>query len=98
MEVRAVLEIEYRLRRKLADWLCPERIARRQAEATKAEALLYETRSLLHRFWSTAPREGYVKNDWARFQILIEDAAELRVSLAREGVLVVSRFLMTCRK
>lgn len=90
--------IEYRLRRKLVDWLSPDRVVRRQAEAAKAEALLRETRSLLHRFWSTAPREGYVKNDWARFQILVEDAAELRVSLAREGDLVVSHFLMTCRK
>ena len=94
MEVRGVHPIEYRLRRKLADWLCPERVQRREFEADKAELLCRETRVLLHELWGKASSDTYVKSQWGRFQYLIETAAELRVTLAREGVVEIpSRML-----
>lgn len=86
MEVQGVLAIEYRLRRRLADWLSPELVLRREFEAAKAEMLCRETRVLLHRLWGKASSDTYMKSEWRRFQYLIETAAELRVSLAREGV------------
>ena len=77
--------LEFRLRRRLADWLCPARALRREYEAAKAEALRRETLTLLNKLWGKSSSDTYLKSEWRRFQYLIEDAAELRVEAARSG-------------
>ena len=77
--------IEFSFRRKLADWICPDRVWQRELEAAKAEALRRETLTLLHKLWGKASSDTCVKSEWRRFQLLIEDAADLRVAEARDG-------------
>ena len=76
----------YNLRRRLADWLCPEQVLIREREIARTIALQRETTTLLHTLWGKAhDAESYVKAEWRRFHVLIDDATECRIRIARAG-------------
>ena len=81
--------IEYKVRRKLAQWLWPELVREHEREVEKAEKLRRDTLSLLHRLWGKARSEDYVKTEWMELHSLIADAADIRVHFAKQGALKV---------